>query len=71
MASEQRTVPFLRCEQIFAWRARGLQHFFLAEPCGVEDTYGAVLHMHQDVGGAPNKRAQTREAHYRSSKDTP
>jgi hypothetical protein len=55
-----------------AWRARWLQQkLFFAKPRGLENTHDAVMHVHKLVVSTPNKRAQTRETFFRSSKDMP
>ena len=44
---------------------------FFAEPCGLENTHDAVMHVHQLVVSTPNESAHSRETHFRSSKDMP
>ena len=52
------------------WRARGLQQkLFFAKPRGLENTHDTVMDVHELVVSTSNKRAQTRESHFRSSKD--
>ena len=51
-----------------AWRTRGVQQLlFFAKPRGLENTHNTVMHVHKLVGSTPNKRAQPRETHFRSS----
>ena len=53
---------FLRCEQIpMLCALEGCSKNLFAEPCGLKDTHGTVLHVHRAVISNPNERAQTRE----------
>ena len=60
---------FYAANNCHAGRARGLQQKLFSEPCGVEDTYGAALHVQQSAGSAPItiKSAQNRKNTFQKS----
>ena len=62
----------MRCGQLPRFGAlEGCSNFFfIAKPCGVDETCDAVLHVHQLDVYTPNKRVQRLETHVQSSKDT-
>ena len=44
---------------------------FFAKPRGLENTHDTVMGVHKLIVSTPTKRAQTREIHFKISKDMP
>ena len=66
LAPEHKTLCFCAANK-FPYLARSrAAAFFFSEPCGLENTHGAVLHAHRGRAAVstPNERAKSRETHF-------
>ena len=54
MTSEQHTLRFCAANKFLRSARSEATAKQNAEPCDVEETFGAVLQVHQGVGSAPN-----------------